>query len=297
MKFHLDNSPRAIQKIEEGEFSTIDILVLIWTTIKKLKDKAAIILWSSFILLMIWGFHGKMEILTHIFKQDWTKKITFGLGWSDQLVSFILGFFLVVVIPCMLIKWRFKEKIRDYGLGMVPKEQRRKAYVAFWSTLILTSIFVVFASFDKATQLEYPLFVQRNDLGEITYTITKCWEFIIYEIVYLLFFITIEFAFRGYQLFGLYSIKIDSNVKKLTQSNLRFGLYAILIQMLAYTTWHYGKPVPEMIGTVIWGICIAAIVLRIRSLWPIIVSHWLYNVLMDVLIWTGFNKKIQSLFH
>jgi hypothetical protein len=297
MKFHLDNSPRAIQKIEEGEFSAIDILVLIWTTIKKLKDKAAIILWSSFILLMIWGFHGKMEILTHIFKQDWTKKITFGLGWSDQLVSFILGFFLVVVIPCMLIKWRFKEKIRDYGLGMVPKEQRRKAYVAFWSTLILTSIFVVFASFDKATQLEYPLFVQRNDLGEITYTITKCWEFIIYEIVYLLFFITIEFAFRGYQLFGLYSIKIDSNVKKLTQSNLRFGLYAILIQMLAYTTWHYGKPVPEMIGTVIWGICIAAIVLRIRSLWPIIVSHWLYNVLMDVLIWTGFNKKIQSLFH
>jgi membrane protease YdiL (CAAX protease family) len=292
----LDNSPKAIEHIEEGEFSAVDILILIWTTIKKLKDKAAIILWTSFILLLIWGFHGKMDILTDIFKPGWTKTITFGLGWSDQLVSFVLGFVLVVLIPCLIIKLRFKEKIRDYGLGLPPKDQRKKAWVAFWSTLILTSIFVVFTSFNEATQMEYPLFVQRNELGDVVYTISLWWEFIIYEIIYFLFFVTIEFAFRGYQLFGLHSIKIDKSLKKSQPSNLRFGLYAILIQMLAYTTWHYGKPVPEMVGTVIWGICIAAIVLRIRSLWPIIISHWLYNVLMDVLIWTGLNEKIKAIF-
>ena len=65
----------------------------------------------------------------------------------------------------------------------------------------------------------------------------------------------------------------------------RFGLYAILIQMLAYVAWHHGKPVPELVGTFVWGICAAAIALRIRSIWPIILSHWLYNILLDVLIW------------
>lgn len=296
MKFKLDSSPEKIQQIEDGEFSTVDILILIWTTIKKLKDKASIILWSSFVLLMLWGFHGDMAILRHIFGEGWIDTITFHLPWGEQLVSFGVGFLLVVVVPCFFIKFVFKEKIRDYGLGLPPKDQKRKSWVAFFSLLGITSIFVFIASFDKATQLEYPLFVQRVN-GEVIWTITRWWEFIIYEIIYLLFFVTIEFAFRGYLLFGLHSIKLVPRSKDRQQpSILRFGLYAILIQMLVYTTWHYGKPVPEMIGTIIWGICVAAIVLRIKSLWPIIISHWLYNILMDVLIWTGLNKKIVALF-
>ena len=296
MKFKLDGSQEKIQQIEEGEFSTVDILILIWTTIKKLKDKTSIILWSSFILLMFWGFHGDMAILTHIFGEGWTDTITFHLPWGEQLVSFVVGFLLVVVVPCFFIKFASKEKIRDYGLGLPPKDQKRKSWVAFFSLLVITSIFVFFASFDKATQLVYPLFVQRDN-GEVIWTITRWWEFIIYEITYLLFFVTIEFAFRGYLLFGLHSIKLFPKSKNRQQAPvLRFGLYAILIQMLVYTTWHYGKPVPEMIGTIIWGICVAAIVLRIKSLWPIIISHWLYNILMDVLIWTGLNKKIMALF-
>ena len=100
MKFKLDGSQEKIQQIEEGEFSTVDILILIWTTIKKLKDKTSIILWSSFILLMFWGFHGDMAILTHIFGEGWTDTITFHLPWGEQLVSFVVGFLLVVVVPC-----------------------------------------------------------------------------------------------------------------------------------------------------------------------------------------------------
>jgi membrane protease YdiL (CAAX protease family) len=296
MKFKLDSSPAKIKKIEEGEFSTVDILVLIWTTIKKLKDKASIILWSSFLLLLIWGFHGKMDILTNLFGEGWTQKITFNLPWGEQLVSFILGFILIVVIPCLIIKLRFKENIRNYGLGAVPSDQKQKAAVTFFTLLGVTLIFIVIASFDKSMQQEYPMFVQHDVNGNVTWTITCWWEFIIYEIIYLLFFITIEFAFRGYLMFGLHSIKINNNKDAKKGSLLRFGLYAVLIQMLAYTTWHYGKPVPEMIGTIIWGISVAAIALRLRSLWPIIIPHWLYNVILDTLIWTGLNDKIQKFF-
>jgi hypothetical protein len=203
-------------------------------------------------------------------------------------VSFVVGFLLMVVIPCLIIKFRFKENLRDYGLGLPPQDQRHKARVAFFSLTGITLIFVFLASFDKGMQQQYPLFVQRAD-GMVTWTITRGWEFLIYELVYLLFFITIEFSFRGYLLFGLNSIWITQKVEHNRQLFIpRFGIYAILIQMLAYTTWHHGKPVPELLGTLIWGVCTAAIALRIRSIWPIIMSHWLYNIFLDWLLWIRF---------
>lgn len=285
MKVKLDFSAEQIQLIEEGEFSTVDILNIIWTTVKKLKDKASIILWSSFILLAIWGFHGDMSILTNVFGEGWLDEITFQLPWGKQLVSFLVGFLLMVLIPCLIIKFVFKENIRDYGLGLPPEGQKQKARVAFFSLLGIAMILVFFGSFDKGMQSEYPLFVQRVD-GQVTWTITRWWEFIIYEIVYLLFFITIEFSFRGYLLFGLNSIKFTYKAASGQQTAIpRFGIYAILIQMLAYVTWHLGKPVPEVIGALIWGVCAAAVSLRIRSIWPIIFSHWLFNVFLDLLLW------------
>jgi hypothetical protein len=285
MKFKPDHGPQQIQRIEEGEFSTVDILIIIWTTVRKLRDKASIILWSSFILLSLWGFHGDMAILTALFGEDWIETITFHLPWGKQLASFVVGFLLMVVIPCLIIKFVFKENIRDYGLGLPEQDQRQKARVAFFSLLIIASVLVFFASFDKGMQREYPLFTQQVD-GQVTWAVTRWWEFIVYELIYLLFFITIEFSFRGYLLFGLNSIRMTHQTGNgQSVSSQRFGLYSILIQMLAYTTWHYGKPVPEMLGTIIWGICVAAIALRIKSIWPIIISHWLYNVFLDFLLW------------
>lgn len=285
MKFQFDYSADQVRQIEEGEFSTVDILIIIWTTIKKLKDKASIILWSTFLLLSVWGFHGDMAMLTSLFGEGWIEKITFNLPWGKQLISFIVGFILMVVIPCLIIIYKFKENPKDYGLGLPEKDQQQKALVAFFSLLGTALVLVFFASFDKGMQNEYPLFAQRFN-GQITWTITRWWEFIIYEFVYLLFFITIEFAFRGYLLFGLNSIRIKYNLRNRKRVTIqRFGIYSVLIQMLVYTTWHYGKPVPEMIGTIIWGVCVAAIALRIKSIWPIIISHWLYNIFLDLLLW------------
>ena len=238
-------------------------------------------------MLALWGFHGDMAILTRLFGEEWIAKITFGLPWGKQLVSFVVGFVLMVLIPSLIIKVGFKERLTDYGLRLPSKDQRQKATVAFLSLLGIASVLVVFAAFDKGMQGEYPLFVQRT--VEPPWTITRWWEFAVYELVYLLFFITIEFAFRGYLLFGLNSIQIRCKAEDGQQSSVqRFGLYAILIQMLAYTTWHYDKPVPELIGTFVWGVCAAAIALRIKSLWPIIISHWLYNILLDLILWAVF---------
>jgi hypothetical protein len=287
VKVKAHESPPRARQAEEGQYSSLGIFFIVWTTVVKLRDKASIIMWSSFVLAALWGFHGDMAILTGVLGEGWTQAIAFGLPWGRQLASFVVGFLLMVVIPSLIIKFVFKEKVRDYGLGLPDREQRGKALQAFLWLTAITSVFIYISTFDRGMQLEYPLFVQRT-AGQVTWTITSPWEFAAYELVYLLFFITIEFSFRGYLLLGLDSIRAELKVGGHSLSFPRFGIYAILIQMLAYTTWHYGKPVPELVGTLFWGIFAAAVVLRIRSIWPIVLSHWLYNVLLDWLLWIRF---------
>ncbi|UCC62942.1 MAG: hypothetical protein JSV36_19695 [Anaerolineae bacterium] len=172
MRLKPEVSPEQVRQIEEGEFTTADILAIIWTTISKLRDKPSVILWSSYLLLALWGFHGDMAILSRAFGEGWTSKITCGLAWGELLFSFIAGFLLMVVIPCLLIKFVFKERIRDYGLGLPEKDQRHKAWVAFFSLFAISSVFVVAGAFDASMQAEYPLFAKGGQ-GAGLDTITR----------------------------------------------------------------------------------------------------------------------------
>lgn len=260
------------------------IFQIIINAVKKLKDKTAIILWSSFILLTLWGFKGDTKLLFDLFGDKWLKELFPGIAWRNQLFTFLTGVILLVIIPCCIIKFGFKEKLSDYGLGWPKGKDRVKlSWVAFFVTLGIGIPAFFMGTFDAGMQVEYPLFEKG--------AITTWGGFIIYELVYFLFFIVIEFIFRGYLLFGLYGIE---NVQSLRESGrlrgpLVFGLYAILIQMLAYTMWHIGKPVPEYMGALVWGVAVAAVALRIRSIWPIIIVHWLLNVFSDTVLCIRFS--------
>ena len=94
--------------------------------------------------------------------------------------------------------------------------------------------------------------------------------YIEYELLYALFFFVIEFTFRGYLLFGL--------------KDQFGGAYAILIQMLPYVAWHLAKPLAEVWPTPVWGFVVAAVTLRVGSVWYIFFAHWLLNIFMDSMI-------------
>ena len=64
----------------------------------------------------------------------------------------------------------------------------------------------------------------------------------------------------------------------------KFGFYAILIQMLSYTAWHLPKPFPELIGTPLRGFAVAAVTLRVGSVWYVFLAHWLLNIFLDTMI-------------
>jgi hypothetical protein len=264
-----------LSELKDPDLMTI--FEIIKNAVLQLRDKTAIILWSSFILLILWGAEGNLKVFTNLLGAGWIRKIFPNVAWGDQLATFIGGFVLLVVIPCLIIKFRFREKLSEYGLGW-PRDRIKLGLLSMAVIMAIGIPVFYFGTFNPEMQHEYPLFG----------TAIQTWPgFIVYEVVYLLFFITIEFIFRGYLLFGLYGIKDVKALKGVRgiKGPLVFGMYAVLIQMLTYTMWHISKPVPELLGTIVWGVAVAAVALKIRSIWPIIITHWLLNVFVDVVLW------------
>jgi len=176
--------------------------------------------------------------------------------WDQELVSFAAGFLLVVVVPCVLIRLWFKQRLGDYGLGL-PQSSLPLALLSFSVLLVVgLVIFRLGCSGDDGMRATYPLY--RGELEGL--------DFLWYELGYLLFFVAIEFVFRGYLLLGLYP---------------RFGMHAIYVSMLAYVVWHIDKPTPELVGTFVWGPIAGAVVVLTRSIWPVVAAHWLLNVVLD----------------
>jgi hypothetical protein len=267
--------------VESEDPELLNIFQIIVKIIKSLTEKTAIILLSTFILLILWGSKGDMKILSKIFGENWTGELFPGVAWHRQLASFIVGFLLLVVIPCCIIKFIIKERLSEYGLGWPKENKRRKQAVSGFFLIMGVSIIPFYLSaFNPGMQEEYPLFGDAIAKG--------AWgAFIVYELVYLLFFVVIDFIYRGYLLFGIFKIKDLEVIKgvKGIKGPLVFGIYAILIQMLSYTMWHIAKPVPELLGTVFWGIGTGAVVLKSRTVWPVIIAHWLLCVLLDIVVW------------
>ena len=252
--------------------------------LRPLRDRVGLILASTIVLLMLWGHDGELP-LVHLIWSGWQPaaanpgarpEIIPGLPWDQEWLSFAAGVLLVVLIPCALIKLVYRESLRSYGLGL-PQGSRLRLSVFSAVFLFAVSLpaFLV-ATGDEGMKATYPIY--RGTLDG--------WDFATYELGYLLFFVAIEFVFRGYLLLGLFSVRDREALPEATgeRGPLLFGYYAILISMLSYTAWHLGKPTPELWGTLVWGPVAGAIVLLTRSIWPVVAVHWALNVVLDLLL-------------
>lgn len=283
------------QELQELDYETASfrtVVRVIWCSIRGfIFQRPGQIILSAFLLLMLWGFHGNLELLRAVWTpyrgpgiEIGTRPILIpGVPWDNELISFWGGALIVVVVPILLILFVFKQKLTDYGLGLPPKGRRRLAVITFLMLIGVTLPFFALGSRDPNMQAVYPFYRPFDNFG----------QFLLYELTYLPFFIAIEFIFRGYLLFGLSGVT-DEEIA--AQRALRaqndtgvpgiyyFAHYALLIQMLSYTAWHLGKPLAELWGTVVWGLAAGATAYAIRSIWPIILAHWLLNVVLDLMI-------------
>jgi membrane protease YdiL (CAAX protease family) len=215
---------------------------------------------SSCLALIVWGPLGRP--LFYPLVEGWVQEDVATAGFRREMVSYLTGFTLLVVVPLVLIRYRFKEPFRAYGLGL---GDVRLGLLFMFGFIALTLVPFYLTAKNPAMWSEYPLLFRGMTDAQIKAQFS--WSsFVTYELMYALFFFVIEFIFRGYLLFGL---------------EPQLGPLTVLIQLLPYCTWHLAKPLPELIPTPIWGLAVAAITLRVRSLYYIFVAHWLLNVFLD----------------
>jgi len=230
---------------------------------RSLLTKEGILLWSVCLLLIAWGPKA-IPLFTPWF-QRWIDADPLQSGFRLQLLSFASGVVLLGLIPLVIIHFVFKEKPRDFGLGLGDK--RLGLRFLFVGILIIIPT-AYYASLQPSMQAEYPLLYQGLTSEQILARFS--WnQFVLYEILYASFFIVVEFTYRGYMLFGL---------------EPKFGLYTIFIQMFPYVFWHFAKPFPELVPTPIWGFIAGAVGLRVRSIWYSMLIHWTLNLFMDTFI-------------
>lgn len=261
--------------------------LIVNTVIRLFHDPVGIILGSAFVLIMLWGVHGKLDLLGLVW-DGWKgpgsdpatrSRILPGIPWDQEWISFFAGAVLLVLVPCVVIKLVLKQDLKDYGLCLPPKGRRALAWLSAALLFALSLPAFYLGAHDDGMRALYPLY---RDFADVS-------QFALYQFGYLLFFVAIEFMFRGYLLFGLFQFRDRDAPPGVVgiRGPLVFGYYAIFISMLSYTAWHLGKPVPELWGTLFWGIVAGTVALESRSIVPLILIHWLLNVLLDLAVWRG----------
>ncbi len=161
-----------------------------------------------------------------------------------------------MVLPALYVKLVIRGRLRDFGLQVRGTLRHAWLYVAMYG-LVLPAVILV--SRLPSFQRTYPFYQDA----------ARTWgDFVGWELLYGLQFLSLEFFFRGVMVQGF---------------RARLGFYAILMPILPYCMIHYGKPLPETLGAIFAGLVLGAMALFTRSIWLGVAIHISVALTMDVL--------------
>ncbi len=185
--------------------------------------------------------------------------------WDDPatgaVCSFLGCFVLMGLVPALIVKLVFRERLADYGVGLgIPGRTLRT--FAFWGPVFVLAGY--FASQDPAVLQQYP--INPDAGGSPT-------AFGLHALTYLLYYLGWEFYFRGFMQFGLRETMGDAN--------------ALLVQVLVSCLLHIGKPTGEIYGAILGGILWGMLAFRTRSLLSGTAQHLLLGLSLDWFICYG----------
>lgn len=209
------------------------------------------------------GYRLTVSFFDSIGLSNLSEQISLLIESNPNSRLFKLGYWVLIIflfyfiVPALSIKLIFKENLRDYGFKVGRFYKDYKIYVLL---LIIMIPLVFFFSTTKGFQLKYPFYRLTN--GESLWP-----NFWIWQMLYLMQFVALEFFFRGFMVHGL---------KK------RFGFYSVLFMMIPYCMIHFGKPLPETIAAIFAGFILGTLSLKGRSVFLGILIHYSVAILMDL---------------
>ncbi|OZY87334.1 CPBP family intramembrane metalloprotease [Cellvibrio mixtus] len=173
-----------------------------------------------------------------------------GYAWwtGCHLLTFIL-------IPWLVIRWLFKEKMIDFGWRWNQVGAHWRGYLLLLSPIL---VFVVLVSFGEDFVNHYPFYGLAG----------RSWlDFLLWELLYMSQFIFLEFFFRGFMLNAL---------------RPALGANAIWVMCVPYLMIHFPKLWLEATGAILFGLFLGILALRSRSIWGGVLVHAGVALSMDI---------------
>lgn len=183
------------------------------------------------------------------------------MGWSPFFqgeIRVFAAFFVMGIIPALIVRFVFHEKLADYGV-------RLGNFFTLRSLLIFTPVMILLgylASLNGGFTLIYPYNPNAS---------TSAGRFVLDSVLlFFLYYTAWEFMFRGLMLHGL----IDS-----------CGIYnAVLISALASAMLHFGHPLTEVLGAVGGGVFWGLLALRTKSILSGAVQHAALGIALNAFL-------------
>jgi uncharacterized protein len=214
--------------------------------------RLVVVLMVVAVSLSLQEYYGERAYFQKLFPHDqadpyWTlKSFAWWSGWR------LFGY---VLLPMMAIALMPGERIRDYYIGFKGFVRHLWIYVALF-LIVFPAVIIVAQT--ESFQRVYPFYKLSNRSIE---------DFLMWEAMYAVQFLSLEFFFRGFMLRGLRSI----------------GSKAIFVMAVPYCMIHFGKPFSETMGAIIAGIVLGTLAMRTRSIWGGVLIHVGVAVSMDLL--------------
>ena len=176
-------------------------------------------------------------------------------GW------FAINFLLLFGVPALLIKLAWRESLVSYGL------QWGRAHIwgkyALFFGLVLLPVLVV-SSYMPTIRSYYPIYEYARFELVARLVVIAGWG---------VYFFAWEFFFRGFLLNLL---------------SLRYGAFAIVIQMVPFVMMHFPKPEVEAFAAIVAGLALGVMCYHGKSFLGAWLLHWAAATLLDQLvIWHG----------
>lgn len=176
------------------------------------------------------------------------QRLLVNLAWS-------LGCFACYfAVPALVMRTVFGERLRDCYLA--PREYLRHLPVYVLLFLPVGLLVLLVANTPEFLR-QYPFYDPHQGWPDL----------LVWELGYALQFFSLEFFFRGFMLRGMAG---------------EFGSMATLVMMIPYCMIHFGKPLPECLGSIVAGMVLGTLAMDTRSIWGGVTIHVAVAWAMDL---------------
>ncbi len=219
---------------------------------RTLDPQAVFVLLAAVALVIVQFTFGSRRVFREefaaFFPAEWQGVLAWGWWFAMQGVT---GF----VLPVLALVLLFRRRPGEIGLGL-GDWKLALTIAALYVPVVAVGTWVL--SDGAAFQEQYPHYQPA----------AHDWRFfVIYELLFLFYWIGWEYLWRGFVLFG---------------TAPALGVYAVFVQAMPFALLHLQKPLAEALLSIVGGVALGALVWRCRSFWIAVPIHAAQMLMLDL---------------